>query len=241
MIYNLFKGTLLRFLRAPADPPAAPAGSPGSVQVFRAAPNFLRYRLLLMMLGTVFVGLGEVAFLLVSVVSRETTASIAAIILVGITLTGVGLSYFLIHLEYEMRYYIVTDRSLRIRQGVLLIHEATYTFANIQNLKIHQGPIERLLSISNLVVQTAGGASPVAKGEEAAMSFHRGVLRGIADAQEIRDRILALLKRYRDAGLGDLDDRRPNAVVSATVIDRLREIRDELRGLRQATGNRSDV
>ena len=46
MIYEAVKGLLLAVLRAPAGPPDPPAGSPGSVQVFRASRNYLFYRLI---------------------------------------------------------------------------------------------------------------------------------------------------------------------------------------------------
>ena len=44
MIYEQIKDGLLAVLKAPRHPPDPPAGSPESVQVFRAAPNFLRYQ-----------------------------------------------------------------------------------------------------------------------------------------------------------------------------------------------------
>jgi uncharacterized membrane protein YdbT with pleckstrin-like domain len=134
-----------------------------------------------------------------------------------------------------MRYYIVTDRSLRIRQGALTIQESTYTFANVQNLTIRQGPVERLFGISNLHVETAGGAA-ASQSEEPGGFHHHGVLAGIDNAPEVRDRILTLLRAYRDAGLGDREDR-PKAAQGrpeAPRLERLQEILTELRALKGA-------
>ena len=41
-----------------------------------------------------------------------------------------------------MRYYIVTDRSQRVRQGAWLLREMTITHANLQNHRLVQGPVE---------------------------------------------------------------------------------------------------
>jgi membrane protein YdbS with pleckstrin-like domain len=246
VIYEHIKEPLLALLKAPREPPEPPAGSRDSVQIFRAAPNFLKYQVVMWGAGFAFGILAEL-LLLAFGHGREKTEwfELAAlyIVLVGTVLASV-VKYFLIRIDYDMRYYVVTDRSLRIRQGALLIDESTFTFANVQNLKIHQGPIERLLGLSNLVVETAGGAGTGAKEGRGQTPFrrgHEGRLRGVANARDVRDQILKLLKRYRDAGLGDPEDRYRTVPVAQSVgglspqaLDRLREVRDELRHFRQA-------
>jgi len=231
VIYEQIRDELLTLLKAPRQPPDPPAGSRESVQVFRAAPNFLRYQVIMWGVGF---GVGTEWFELMAIY----------IVLVA-TVLGSVVKYFLIRIDYDMRYYVVTDRSLRIRQGALLIDESTFTFANVQNLKIHQGPVERLLGLSNLVVETAGGAGGGAKEgrENPFRRGHEGRLRGVANAREVRDQILKLLKRYRDAGLGDPEDRHraapfppPAGGLSPQGLARLREVRDELRQLRAAVG-----
>ena len=47
MIYKRFRDRLLDLLKAPKRPPDPPAGSPQSVQIFRAAPNFLKLQVLM--------------------------------------------------------------------------------------------------------------------------------------------------------------------------------------------------
>ena len=243
MIFKRIKPLLLRLLRAPTEPPEPPIGSPESVQTFRAAPNFLTYQIITWGLGFAVGLISEIVFVVAQHTGdsgswKEVTLGYG---IFGITLLLTIVKYFLIRLDYDMRYYVVTDRSLRIREGALLIHEATFTYANIQNLKIHQGPVERLLGISNLVVETAGGAGGKTEGSRGPGAFphfqgHQGVFRGIKNPAEVRDQILGLLKQYRDAGLGDPEERRKVMAVdrshqgfSPMAIARLREIRDELR------------
>ena len=249
MIYEHIKDWLLTVLRAPRRPPDPPAGSRESVQVFRAAPNFLRYQIIMWGAGFSLGLFVELIMLAVGHGSEKTGwfELMAVYIVLAGTVVGAVITYFLIRIDYDMRYYVVTDRSLRIRQGALLIDESTFTFANVQNVKIHQGPIERLLGLSNLIVETAGGAGSGAsqgRGQNPFKRGHEGRLRGVANAREIRDQILKLLKRYRDAGLGDPEDRhrselasRPAGGLSPQGLARLREVRDELRHLREAVEN----
>ncbi len=243
MIYKQLKVQLLRLLKAPSQPPDPPIGSPDSVKVFRASPNFLKYQIIIWGLGLAVGLVSEAAFVFSK--HSDQDGSWEGIVfgygIFGITLLFAIAKYFLIRIDYDMRFYVVTDRSLRIREGALLIHEATFTFANVQNLKIHQGPLERLLGISNLIVETAGGAGSKKDSHKGPSAFphmngHQGVFRGIKNPEEVRDQILSLLKQFRDSGLGDPEERgrarqqqAPKMGFSPIAITRLREIRDELK------------
>src|SRR3954469_5686067 len=78
---------------------------------------------------------------------------------VGMLVASIPITYFLQRLNYEMRWYIVTDRSLRIRIGVVWVQEITMTFANIQAIRVNANPIERLLGLANVEVRSAGGSN----------------------------------------------------------------------------------
>ena len=93
-------------------------------------------------------------------------------------------------LDYDYHHYVITDRSLRIRAGVWHVHEMTMTFANVQNISIRQGPLQRLLGIADLVVQTAGGGSsargPRERHGQARIAAHDGQGLGL-HAREARE------------------------------------------------------
>ena len=242
-MYDAFKDQLLSLLKAPTRPPDPPAGSESSVQVFRADPNFLKLRLMLWGGGFAVGILLEVLMIVVDWGDKDSGDHVTWLgwLLLFLTIVGAIGKYFLIRIDYDMRYYVVTDRSLRIREGALLIQESTYTFANVQNLKINQGPLERVLGLANLLVETAGGSGSSSGDQHGKNPFspgHEGRLRGIANAREVRDQILVLLRQYRDAGLGDPEDRAaPQATgagFSAEAIERLREIHTEVRQLGDA-------
>ena len=124
MIFKRIKPPLLRLLRAPTEPPEPPIGSPESVQTFRAAPNFLTYQIITWGLGFAAGLISEIVFVVLAHTNEsgawEEIALVCAV--VGITLLLTIVKYFLIRLDYDMRYYILTGRSRRSREGTLLFH-----------------------------------------------------------------------------------------------------------------------
>ncbi len=244
-MYNLLKALILPLLRCPAEPPEAPAGSHASVQMFRASESYWRYRLLNVYLSMIGAFIGEVVGLVFLIGVMNTYTILLAGLIVVFMIGKVLFLYVVTRLDYEMRYYIITDRSLRIREGVMVIREITLTFENIQNLKINQGPLQRMFGIYDLVVETAGGGGAMAQAQEQQNSnfMHRGVFRGIQRPQELRDLILSYLKQVRSSGLGDHDDEdvavpttKPAAgfAMSPDMLAVLRAMREESAAMRRA-------
>ena len=151
-------------------------------------------------------------------------------------------TFALLRLEFDAHWYIVTDRSLRIRTGLITMREATMSFANVQQVTVSENPIQRLLGIADVRVQSAGGGrGGDEKGEHDNDSMHTGVFHGVDNASEIRDLILERLRQYRAAGLGDPDEHPEVAPTSistapaATTSDvraAARTMLDEARALR---------
>lgn len=256
------KGLLLRLMRVPPEP-HTPSGSAGSAEVFRASRRYLQLKLIRWAGGQVSTLFGVVAALvfLNFIASGELELAVfdriphkaiifrflgwAEIIAIVGFLVQLPLSLFLVLLDWEMRWYIVTDRSLRIREGVWKVNEMTMTFANVQEVSIRQGPLERLFGIANLRVRTAGGGASSSQGsqhgENEEKSGHIGYFRGVDNAPAIRDLIMVRLKRLRDAGLGDPDQLQveveaPVSEVSSGVLDAARELLEEARALSRTVG-----
>lgn len=246
-MHDRLKSVVLKTCKVPPEP-AAPAGSSGSVRVFRAAPNFYKLNLLKWGLGQASVLTAILFVLVISLVvppQRSVTFALAILSSAAlvIALFQMPFTYFVLRLDYEMRWYIVTDRSLRIRHGVVNVREMTMTFANIQQMTIRQGPLQRILGIADLQVQTAGGGSS-GGGEGAGAhqhgsgeSMHVGYFRGVDNAQAIRDLILERLRHHRDAGLGDPDDgareQTTAAQTDSPVLAAARGVLEEARALRK--------
>ncbi len=155
---------------------------------------------------------------------------------VALYVVQIPLTYALVRLEYELRWYIVTDRSLRIRAGLATVQESTMSFANVQQVVVTQGPVQRLLGIADLRVQSAGGGGENAHGPKAGESLHTGVFHGVDNASEIRDLILERLRQFRQSGLGDPDERERGAAMHemhAPAIPRMSSAPDALVAARE--------
>lgn len=156
------------------------------------------------------------------------------------------LTYAIRRLDFEMRWYVVTDRSLRIRTGVWSVQESTMSFANLQQVEVSQGPLQRLLGLADVKVQSAGGSDhPHGKPQD---DLHTGHFHGVENAHEIRDLIQNRLRHFRESGLGDPEEQRramspatlPASPTPATddadVLAAARELAAEARALRTALG-----
>lgn len=156
-------------------------------------------------------------------------------ILIGVVVDGTlatwaFFTYFGLRLEYELRYYALGDRTLRIREGIFWVREFTITLSNIQNVNIDQGPIEQALGIANVVVETAGGSSGPQMQKRGGATGHRGVLAGLSNADAVRDLLRqAMGKAAHLTGLGHLEE---HADGLATPV--LKEILAEAKGLADA-------
>ncbi|MFN2508203.1 MAG: PH domain-containing protein [Chthoniobacterales bacterium] len=244
-MYKPFREASERLLRIPAAP-EPPPGDERSTRLFRAAPNYYLYLLVTWALRTLV--------LLAVVLPTEILPFIGAftesfgrklppfflfrppLFIVVIILAQRLFALALVRLDFEKRWYLVTDRSLRVREGVMKIREMTITFANIQNISISQGPIQRLLGISDLRVDTAGGGAQTRE-KEGNENLHGVRFRGVNNAEEIRHLINARLRELKDSGLGDLEEiplvaATPNT--TGALAGPLRDILAEITALRQA-------
>lgn len=240
-MFDELRDALLRFLRVPAEP-SAPLGSLESIRVFRAGPNFYKWSVIKWGLKQTAAALGIVAaltlfgpFYSVGIPARAIPewVRVSWLVTEGIVAAGfvmqLPLTYAAQRLGFEMRWYIVTDRSLRIRSGIWFVEELTMTFANIQQVNLTQGPLQRLLGIADLEVTSAGGGGGK-QGKHESQSAHSGCFRGVDNAETIRDLILERLRLYRDAGLGDPDEPREQ---SAGALEAAQEALVEARELRK--------
>lgn len=92
--------------------------------------------------------------------------------------------------RYQVTHYYVADDLIGYVVGAVWHSEVVVTFNRLQHLEIAQGPIERVLGVSRLVLYTAGGgmADLVIPGLP------------LATAEQLRDAVLNIL---RDEVLSD--------------------------------------
>jgi len=230
------KALVLQIACLPEDP-HIPDGSPQSTQVFRAGRNFLRWTIIQWFTLHLVIFVSALAFIaaLETITPRmpgwARTGTYAAEILGLLALAASWVfTWFQLKLNYELRWYIVTDRSLRVRSGILSVKELTMTFANIQEIRVTAGPLQVLLGLADVEVRTAGGGGP---GPHGGSGGHVGRFQGVDSADAIRDLIVERLRVSRDSGLGEPVDAAlsgPNATVQAaqSILAEARALRASL-------------
>jgi len=249
-MYSAFRQLCERVLRIPPEP-EPPPGDEAQTRIFRAAPRFYQYLLALWALKTAALLLISSVAMVVPVVGVFASVSkggsqsaFLILIIPGMVFGGIMIARLfalaMVRLDFEKRWYVVTDRSLRVREGVLLVREATVTFANIQNISISQGPIQRALGIADLRVDTAGGGGAT-QGKHGMSNLHTVWFRGVNNANEIRELMQARLRQLKDSGLGDHEELavQPGSGISSRMVAALREVYAEAGALREAAAGRT--
>ena len=236
-IYRGVWASVVGFFKVPEEPSTLPAaGEP--VRSLRPSPGYLRYLKFLFWVALIPGDiLPVVGWTAVSIAVPILGVVLALPFLALIFLPDV-FAYVGIHLRYDTTWYVLTDRSLRIRRGIMTIHETTISFENIQNVEVRQGPLQRYFGIADVIVQTAGGGVVShGKGQTSSLGAHMGILQGLDDAEAVRNQILTSVERTRSAGLGDEHPMhiRPAAASGSALSEQhlgvLREIRDSVRRL----------
>ena len=236
-IYRGVWASVVGFFKVPEEPSTLPAaGEP--VRSLRPSPGYLRYLKFLFWVALIPGDiLPVVGWIAVSVAVPVLGVVLAVPFLALMVLPDV-FAYVGIHLRYDTTWYVLTDRSLRIRRGIMTIHETTISFENVQNVEVTQGPLQRYFGIADVLVTTAGGGvASHGKGQTSSLGAHKGILQGLDDAEAVRNQILASVDRTRSAGLGDEHQKHllPAPAAGSGLSERhvsvLREIRDSVRRL----------
>ena len=220
------------YFRVPERAPSLTAHGGGTIESFRPAEGFLRYLKFVFWIVLVLIDGGLLALWMLSItINPKLGLALGPLFLVVAVVPDV-VAYVALQLRYDTTWYVLSDRSLRLRRGIWIIRETTITFENVQNIAIKQGPLQRRYGIANLVVETAGGGGGESEGDSGA---HTGLIEGIADAQRIRDLILARVRRSRSAGLGDEGELAGGggAPWTASHVEALRGILAEVVALRR--------
>jgi membrane protein YdbS with pleckstrin-like domain len=243
---DAFRRWCEKILRIPPEP-EPPPGDEATARIFRAAPAYLRLLMIMWVISNLFIFL----FFIVSIGSGLVVAIVdsrhhrgagvvAAILgmvlflIVAVLIFQAVFRFAVMRLQYEKRWYVVTDRSLRVREGVVIVREMTVSFANIQDVAVTQGPIERMLGLSNVRVTTAGGGGHT-QNRQAGPNLHQAWFRGIDNAEEVRNLILERLRALKDSGLGHREEvvvRSSSTPASTAFRDALSAVLDEARALR---------
>lgn len=203
-VYEGVWAVLTRWLRVPRRPPSLPLAPGEEPLMLRLSEGWFRLRKFTFWIVLLIIDLGLIGIWLVLLAQSETrtVAIFTAPLWIVLIVAPDVVAYVAIHLQYDTTWYLLTSRSMRLRRGAWLVTEVTITFENVQNVRLAQGPIQRMLGFADLIVETAGGGGSHG-GKQAAGDTHLGVLEGIADAEAVKEIILRRVRASRSAGLGD--------------------------------------
>lgn len=218
-LLKLFKPIVLKLLKIDFTPPHLPEGS-SLVRSLKPTDKWLAYRYVRTLFGFLqpFIFTGLAVF--PALVKMKGWAIAIALLAVVAELISIAFALVTARVDFELRHYLVGDRSLRVAQGAWTREEVTLSYANVQNIEVTQGPLERMFGFKSLTISTAGADTT-----PGAENSHLVTLVGLDQADEVRQLILGMLKHQRDSGLGE-----PASTAApgraALSIERLREIRD---------------
>jgi len=241
-MYQGLWSILVNWFCVPNGPPSLPVRAGDFLDGFQPDPGFIRYLKFYFWLALLAIDIPLTLGWLILLVAVPFLGLLLAPVAWFIIVVPDIVAFIAIHLRYDTTWYLMTDRSLRLRRGIWIIREVTITFENVQNILVRQGPLQRWFGISDVVVLTAGGGVTGSKGEGGQIepTGHRGLIEGISagKAVELRERILQKLRDSSSAGLGDeahpgsAGERLPPAATwTAAHLEMLRQIRDAARAL----------
>lgn len=107
-------------------------------------------------------------------------------------------SYIWAKLTYKFYKYELREDGFRKEHGIIWKKYVTIPYDRIQNVDIYRGLIARLLGLSDLQIQTAGGITAGSYG-----AFSEGRLPGLTKevAEQIRDEVIRRARQSRTQGL----------------------------------------
>ena len=228
--YDGFWGILVKWFKVPQTPPTLVTHDGTEPMAFKPARGYLDYMKFLFWLWLCIVDIAIAVVWIIITVASPLLGMLLLIPALFLMFAPDMVAYLAIHLKYDTTWYVMTDRSIRIRRGIWVISEMTLTFENIQNVTVQQGPLQRHFGISDICIETAGGGSGQENGQ-AGSALHQGRIEGIKNAHEIRDLIMSRLRQSQSAGLGDDHFHGQRGIDRGTMwspahISVLKEIRD---------------
>ena len=228
LLVKILRPIYLPLLKLQLNAPHLPEGST-LVRELKPEAGWLTLRYLGVLFGSAgpLVGAAVTSTLLIATLHEKGAVAAALIALLVFGVIGFGL--VATRVDYELRHYLVGDKSLRVSHGALVRREVTLSYANIQNVEVTQGPLEGLFKIKTLTISTAGGSAA-----PGTVNLHEARLEGLKNAEEVKQLILGMLKGHKDAGLGEPVDAAHSAGLDTAALEEVRTAASNLRNVAES-------
>ena len=208
------------------QPPSLPATPGGFYRAFHPSRGYLAYLKLYFWGATIVVDVAILGGWVIIFYRYPAVAWLLVLPALALAVLPDIVAYVAIHLRYDTMWYVMTDRTLRVRRGIWEILEHTITFENVQNVYVVRGPIQQIFRFSTIVVETAGASKHEHQNVHAV--GNKVIMQGIDNPEEIRELIMDRVRETRSAGLGDEGFSRTRGGWTARHRELLRDIRDEV-------------
>jgi membrane protein YdbS with pleckstrin-like domain len=228
LLVKLLRPLYLPVLRLQLTAPHLPEGST-LVRELKPEPGWLTLKYLGVLAGVFGPAIGAVTASAVAIAALHEKGAFLAALLLALLFLLTGFGLVATRLDYELRHYLVGDKSLRVSHGAIVRREVTLSYANVQNVEVTQGPLEGLFKIKTLTISTAGGSS-----QPGAVNLHEAKLEGLKDAEGVKQLILGMLKGQKDAGLGEPHDAAHSAGLDTVALEEVRAAAVNLRNVAES-------
>ena len=228
LIVKMLRPLFVPILKLELGPPHLPEGST-LVRELKPEPAWLTLKYVGICLAALPPLAGAVAASAALVVALGDRGTLLAVLICLFILGSLSFSLVASRLDYELRHYLVGDKSLRVSQGAVVRREVTLSYANVQNLEVTAGPFETLFGIKTLTISTAGGSSRPGESNP-----HQARLEGLKNADEVKLLILAMLKGQKDAGLGEPADAAHSGGLDTAALEEVRAAALNLRNVAES-------
>ena len=128
-----------------------------------------------------------------------------------------------LYFRYHTLKYRFDEEGVHASWGILFRREVSLTYARIQDIHLSRGLVERWLGLGTVQIQTAAGSSSAELSIEGTERF-----------EEIRDFLYSRMRGHEKAKPAAA----PAAAGGGEALALLREIREDLKAVREATERR---
>ena len=120
--------------------------------------------------------------------------------------------------------YLLTESDIIIERGVWWKHKSIVPYNRVTNIEVLQGPLSRLYGLGKVSIQTAGFS---AGGSSGSAKVAEAVILGVKNFEEIKDLVMAKVKRLRPIAL-EAEAEFTAHEVNIQILDELKRIRKSL-------------
>ncbi|GEM_PF-1756218 len=225
-IVKLLRPVFLPLLKLRLEPPHLPEGTT-LVRELKPEPQWLTLQYLKVAARSSGPVLGALVFSTAIMAGMKLNGAWLTLPILLFALASAGFGLVAARLDYELRHYLVGDKSLRVSHGAIIHREVTLSYANVQNLEVTAGPLETLFGVKTLTISTAGGSAIGAQ-------LHSARLEGLKDADGVKRLILGMLKGQKDAGLGEPVEAAHSEGLNAAALEEVRLAASSLRNVAES-------